>query len=63
MKGCLGSAFAALLIVLILGAISWIATCSIVYLVTLCFGWEFNWLIATGIWIMLCVIQGIYSHK
>lgn len=37
--------------------ISWITTCGLVYLITLCFGWEFNWLIATGIWLILILIS------
>lgn len=51
--GCI----AAVLIFFSLIAISWIATCGIIYLVTLCFGWTFDWLIASGIWLVLCLLS------
>lgn len=41
----------------ILLGISWIATCGVVFLVTLCFGWTFNWLMATGIWLCLLLVS------
>ena len=44
-----------LLIALEIG-ISWIATCGVIYLITLCFGWGFSWLIATGIWLVIVFI-------
>ena len=34
-------------------AIIWLVTCGIIKLITLCFGWTFSWLIATGIWLIL----------
>ena len=43
-------------------AISWIATCGIIKLITLCFGWTFRWSIATGIWLILCIAKSIFSH-
>ena len=46
-----------LLSFLILG-VSWFATCGVVYLITLCFGLEFSWLIATGIWLILILVKG-----
>lgn len=36
---------------------SWLMTCGIYKLVTLCFGWEFRWSIATGIWLIYMVIK------
>ena len=38
-------------------ASSWLITCGLVKLVTLCFGWAFSWPIATGIWLILVVIN------
>lgn len=54
-----GSIGIGLLIMLLCYAISWIATCGVIYLITLIFGWTFNWLIATGIWLILCVIKWV----
>lgn len=37
-------------------ASSWSVTCGLIKLVTVCFGWGFNWLIATAIWGTMCTI-------
>lgn len=51
-------------VLMIIGyGISWIATCGLIYLITLCFGWEFNWLIATGIWLLIIIARSIFSHN
>ena len=34
-------------------AMIWLATCGLIKLITLCFGWTFSWIIATGIWLIL----------
>lgn len=44
-------------------ALSWIITCGLVKLVTLCFGWSFSWPIATGIWIVLCILKTMFGRK
>ena len=49
-----------LLYVLGLGA-SWIITCGIVKLITLCFGLTFTWLMATGIWLILFLLGTIFK--
>lgn len=41
-------------------AISWIATCGIIALICLCFGWTFNWLIATGVWLVILLLRSIF---
>ena len=43
--------------VAILYGISWIAACGIIKLITMCFGWTFSWGIATGIWLILCLVK------
>ena len=43
--------------------LSWIATCGIIKLITLCFGWTFKWSIATGIWLIICVLKSIFKIK
>ena len=54
-------ALVAIVIFLILGAISWIITCGIFYLITLCFGLEFSWLTATGVWLVMILLRSIFS--
>lgn len=56
--GCL---FAVIVFTLIC-AISWIATCGIVYLITLCFGLTFSWAIGTGVWLALWLLGSIFSR-
>ena len=41
--------------------ISWIATCGIIKLITLCFGWKFSWFVATGIWLLMWLIKSAFS--
>jgi hypothetical protein len=41
--------------------ISWIATCGLVYLITLCFDWTFSWGIATGVWLIIILLNGIFK--
>ena len=52
-------------IILIVGgyALSWIVTCGLIKLITMCFGWTFSWGIATGGWLIGCLLKGIFSHK
>lgn len=47
--------FIALFLAMALG-VSWIATCGVVYLITLCFEWGFKWGVATGVWLILLFI-------
>jgi hypothetical protein len=53
----------ALLIFGLLSGISWIATCGIIKLITICFGWTFDWLIATGIWFVMILLKSIFSNR
>ena len=41
--------------------ISWIVTCGIIKLITMCFGWTFKWSIATGIWLIICILKSIFN--
>jgi hypothetical protein len=51
-------------ILAIIYGISWIATCGIIKLITLCFGWTFKWSIATGIWLIMCLLSSTFkSHS
>ncbi len=51
-----------ILIVAFLYFVSWILTCGIIKLITMCFGLDFSWLIATGIWLIMCVIQSVLKR-
>ena len=54
--------FVVILLILAYGA-SWIITCGIIKLITLCFGLEFNWLIATGVWLVMCLLKSIFKSN
>ena len=41
--------------------LSWIATCGIIKLITMCFGLTFKWSIATGIWLIICILRSIFN--
>ena len=60
-NGCLW----ALLIAVMAYAISWAITCGLIAILFMCFGWEFSLAIATGIWIVICILRSIFnsSHK
>ena len=45
-----------ILLIVVGYAISWGATVGAICLICLCFSWEFNLAIATGIWLILCLI-------
>ena len=36
--------------------ISWLLTCGIVYLISLCFGFIFSWVAGTGVWLILVLL-------
>ena len=42
-------------------AFSWIVTCGIIKLITLCFGVAFSWLIATGIWLVILLLKSVFG--
>lgn len=48
------------LIILAYG-LSWIATCGVIKLITICFGWTFKWSIATGIWLILALLSSTFT--
>lgn len=52
-----------LLILMFLYALSWLVTCSLIKLITMCFGWTFKWSIATGIWLILCIIKTLFGSN
>ena len=56
---------AAILVVIAILAVcyglSWIVTCGIIKLIAICFGWTFKWSIATGIWLIICMLRSIFK--
>lgn len=59
MSGCIITILAVLLAM----GLSWILTCGIIYLVTLCFSLVFSWPIATGIWLILFLLSGFFRSN
>ena len=51
------------LIIALCYAISWAITIGILYLIFLCFSWKFNLLIATGIWLVMCLAKLLFYKK
>lgn len=53
--------------IILLGAIvalygiSWITMCGVIKLITMCFGWTFRWSIATGVWMIICIMRSIFK--
>lgn len=47
------------LCVILWTAISWAFICGLLKLIALCFGIAFNLAIATGIWLIICLIRGV----
>lgn len=39
---------------------SWLITCGIIELITICFGLTFNWATATGIWLILGLLGSVF---
>ena len=54
---------AAILIWLVAMALSWICTCGVIKLITMCFGWTFSWGIATGIWLIMCLARTVFKSS
>lgn len=64
MKGflvVLGTIIVGALFFILLYGLSWIITCGIIKLITLCFGWNFSWGIATGIWLVILILKSIFK--
>lgn len=63
MKEIIKTGLFAIFMIAFLYFLSWILTCGVIKLITVCFGWKFKWLIATGIWLIMCVIRSIFQKK
>ncbi|MBS5083799.1 MAG: hypothetical protein KH031_27025 [Clostridiales bacterium] len=57
-----GSAVVVVILILaIYYGFSWLVTCGIIKLITVCFGLTFKWSIATGIWLIICILKSIFN--
>lgn len=52
-----------LLFLVVAFAFSWGVTCGIIKLITMCFGWQFKWSIATGIWLVMCLARTVFKNN
>ena len=43
--------------------LEWIITVGIIKLITMCFGWTFKWSVATGIWLIICILKSIFKSN
>ena len=50
-------------ILILVYGFSWIATCGIIKLIAICFGWTFKWSIATGIWMILLLLSTFFTSS
>jgi hypothetical protein len=49
--------------IVIIYAFSWIITCCVIKLVTILLGLEFSIAVATGIWLVMCIIRSMFKRK
>lgn len=61
-KNTTRGAIAVLFLSVMLIALSWLVTCGLVKLITLCFGLVFSWPIATGIWLVMILLRSIFKN-
>ena len=43
--------------------LSWLVSVGIIKLITLCFGWSFSLLTATGIWLILALARSVFKSR
>lgn len=56
-------ALVSIIILALLYGVSWIVTCGVIKLITMCFGLTFKWSIATGIWLIICILRSIFKNE
>ena len=59
-SGCLAVILAIVLVVIAYG-FSWLCTCGIIKLITMCFKLKFSWAIATGIWLVMALLKKVFN--
>lgn len=55
-------AIAVIALLAFLYALSWAICVGIMCLICLCFSWKFSLILATGIWLIMCLIKGIFPN-
>ena len=59
-----GSALLFTIVFLVIAfGVSWMVTCGVIKLITMCFGWQFKWSIATGIWLVMCLARTVFKNS
>lgn len=49
--------------IIAISALSWIITCGLIKLITLCFGLTFSWSTATGIWLVMALLRSVFKSN
>ena len=63
MKDILKGGLITIIMLLLVCGLGWIITCGVIKLITICFGLTFKWSIATGIWLIICLLKAIFSKN
>ena len=53
---------ATLIALVVYCGLSWLVTAGVIKLITLCFGWPFSLLAATGIWLILALARSVFKN-
>lgn len=59
----IGKVFGVIVAIIAISALSWIITCGLIKLITLCFGLTFSWSIATGIWLVMALLRSVFKSN
>lgn len=59
----IGTGIGVLLAAVAICALSWVITCGIIKLITMCFGLTFSLGVATGIWLICILLKGLFSNN
>lgn len=58
-----GAVIGFIMLAIVLIAISWVFTAFMVWLISLCFGFNFSLLVATGVWLSLLLLSGFMNRQ
>lgn len=61
MKEKIIAALLAAFLIVAIFAVSWLVTCGIIKLITMCFGWTFRFSVATGIWLAMMLARTVFQ--
>ena len=57
-SGCLMYVLLAILVLVV----DWIVSLGLVWLISWCFGWSFSWKVATGVWMVVLLLHGVFKR-